>query len=416
MRLCDRFVDPSSYGRYSFAGIPGTVLSALTPEAPERSLPEDALGGLKKGYDKVVLFLIDGLGWDTFEKMSERSRLLEGLCGRGSLARLATQFPSTTACNITTMSTAMGVARHGVYEWFYYEPMVGEIIAPLLFSSGKNIKERDSLKENKEIRPEDIYPSSTIYERLGRYGVKSYAFQDKEYAFSPYTNVVFTGASRYGYMTIADGLVNLASSFMEERGKAYYYFYMDTLDSLSHVYGPSSKEMYAELDAFLALMERIFLDRVKGSSANALFILTADHGQTAIDPGRCAYLNRDFPWIAGYIKKSRSGRLLAPAGSCRDMFLYIKDDMVDEAISLLEAGLRDKAIVIRTEELIEKGYFGEKRISERLAERLGNVVVLPYEGYSVWWYEEGLFEIKFYGHHGGLTRQEMEIPFLAWEL
>jgi len=348
--------------------------------------------------------------------MSKRSKLLDGLCKRGSLARLATQFPSTTACNITTMSTAMSVSRHGIYEWFYYEPRVGEIIAPLLYSSGAKIKERDSLTANKEIRPEDIYPSSTIYEKLGKYGVKSYAFQDKEYAFSPYTNVVFTGASRYGYMTIADGLVNLASSFMEERGKAYYYFYVDSLDSLSHVYGPSSKETYAELEAFLALMERIFLDRVKGSAANALFILTADHGQTTIDPGRCIYLNMAFPWIADYIKRSRSGRLLAPAGSCRDMFLYIKDDMVNEAIRLLGDELRDKAFVVKTEELIENGYFGERRISKELAERLGNVVVLPYEGQSVWWYEKGLFEIKFYGHHGGLTRQEMEIPFLAWEL
>jgi hypothetical protein len=34
-------------------------------------------------------------------------------------------------------------------------------------------------------------------------------------------------------------------------------------------------------------------------------------------------------------------------------------------------------------------------------------------GEAVWWYEKDKFEQRFYGHHGGLTPQEMEIPLLA---
>jgi hypothetical protein len=45
--------------------------------------------------------------------------------------------------------------------------------------------------------------------------------------------------------------------------------------------------------------------------------------------------------------------------------------------------------------------------------RLGNLVILPYEQESVWWYEKG-FEQKHYGHHGGLTPQEAEIPLLLY--
>jgi len=43
-------------------------------------------------------------------------------------------------------------------------------------------------------------------------------------------------------------------------------------------------------------------------------------------------------------------------------------------------------------------------------------VILSYRYESIWWYEKGKFEQKFYGHHGGLTPQEMEIPLLAMEL
>jgi hypothetical protein len=31
----------------------------------------------------------------------------------------------------------------------------------------------------------------------------------------------------------------------------------------------------------------------------------------------------------------------------------------------------------------------------------------------VWWYEEGKFKQDFYGHHGGLLREEMETLLLA---
>lgn len=415
MRLCDQFVDPT-LSPYNFSNIPGTVISALTPETPAHMLPDDALSGLSNKYDKVVLILMDGLGWDGFVGLSKKSGFLKGLCERGNVMRLATQFPSTTACNVTTMNTGLSVAQHGVYEWFYYEPKVGEVIAPLLYSYGQHIHERGSLKADKDVKPEDIYPRQSIYKKLVKHGVRSYAFQDKEYAASPYTDAVFDGSQRYGFVTLADGLVNMARAVIEEPAKAYYYFYFDKVDSLSHLYGPGSKEVKAELEAFLLALEGIFWDNVKDKVDHTLFILTADHGQAAINPDECVYLNLAFPEIEKLIKRSKSGRYLEPAGSCRDMFLYVKDDRLDDALHFLEDRLRDRAVVVKTRELVEDGYFGERFISEALAGRLGNLVILPLEGQCVWWYEKDLFEIRFLGHHGGLTKREMEIPFLAWDL
>jgi predicted AlkP superfamily pyrophosphatase or phosphodiesterase len=416
MRLSERFVDPSSYGPYVLSGIPGTILSALTPGTPARMLPDDALSGLSNKYDKVVLFLMDGFGWGHFEEIKKKDPFVKALCGRGNAMRLGTQFPSTTACNVTTMNTGLSVAQHGVYEWFYYEPKVGEIIAPLLYSYGRHVKERDSLKADKGVQPADIYPGQSIYKKLIGHGVSCHAFQDIEYAYSPYTDTVFDGAHRYGYITPSDGLINLAERIIDEPGKAYYYFYLDKLDSLSHVYGPGSKEVNAEAEAFFLSLERIFWDKVKDKVDRTLFILTADHGQAAIRPDRCVYLNLAFPEVKEWIKRSKSGRYLVPAGSCRDMFLYIKEGCLDDAFHFLADKLHDKALVIKTKDLVENGYFGERYVSEALGGRLGNLVILPFEGQCVWWYEKELFEIKFLGHHGGLTKQEMEIPFLAWDV
>jgi hypothetical protein len=77
--------------------------------------------------------------------------------------------------------------------------------------------------------------------------------------------------------------------------------------------------------------------------------------------------------------------------------------------------LLERAEVEKTQDLIEQGYFGSE-ISPIFKARVGNLVILPYRYESVWWYEKGKFEQKYYGHHGGLTREEMEIPLAAFEV
>ena len=74
-----------------------------------------------------------------------------------------------------------------------------------------------------------------------------------------------------------------------------------------------------------------------------------------------------------------------------------------------------KAEVVKTEWLMENGYFGPE-ISAEFRGRGGNLVILSHRYESVWWYEKDRFEQRYYGHHGGLTPQEMEIPFITLKL
>ena len=64
---------------------------------------------------------------------------------------------------------------------------------------------------------------------------------------------------------------------------------------------------------------------------------------------------------------------------------------------------------------MDEGYFGPT-ISQQFRGRAGDLVILPYPGESVWWFEKNKFEQKFLGHHGGLTKQELEIPLITWEM
>jgi hypothetical protein len=94
------------------------------------------------------------------------------------------------------------------------------------------------------------------------------------------------------------------------------------------------------------------------------------------------------------------------------MFLYIKDDLLDEAQKFLASRLEGKAEVVKVSELIADGYFGPT-ISPEFRSRVGDLVILSRRYESTWWYVKDKFEQRYYGHHGGLTPQEMEIPLFT---
>jgi hypothetical protein len=169
----------------------------------------------------------------------------------------------------------------------------------------------------------------------------------------------------------------------------------------------------AEIEVFLATMERVFQPSIARSRRRTLVLLTADHGQTAIDPATTFYLNHSLPQLRPYLKTNHAGQPLAPAGSSRDMFLYVEEAHLEEVADLLRRALDGRAEVHPVRELIAQGFFGSEPPSPTFLSRVGNLVILPYANESVWWYEQGRFEQIFYGSHGGMTRDEMETLLLA---
>jgi hypothetical protein len=124
------------------------------------------------------------------------------------------------------------------------------------------------------------------------------------------------------------------------------------------------------------------------------------------------------PRFAGYekfLQRTRAGQFKIPAGSPRDYFLYVKPDRLDDAREFFAQRFQGTADVRKVSEMIDEGYFGP-RISDEFLARVGNLVILPYKNESVWWYEKDKFEQRYFGHHGGLSKEEMEIPLLMLEL
>ena len=364
-------------------------------------------------YDAVVLLLVDGFGWRFFERFQD-APFLKRIARHGQIEKLTSQFPSTTAAHLTTVHSGWTVGQHGVHEWIYYEPLLDAIIAPLLFTYS-GMWERDLLKPT-GIQPELLYPRGLFYPELKQMGVESFVFGIREYTPSTYSSAVMKGAELRSFKTFSEALINLKLLLEEQTQPTYVYLYLDKIDTLAHDYGPAAPQTEAEIETFLLTMEHYF-ERVFKGKKRILFLMTADHGQTEISPQTTIYLNTNpgFVGIQRFLKMNLKGQLVVPAGSPRDMFLYIKDDLLEEAQSFLSSRLEGKADVVRTEFLIDHGYFGPE-VSSRFRERAGNLVILPYRYESVWWYEKGKHEQRFYGHHGGLTPQEMETVLYSYQV
>jgi predicted AlkP superfamily pyrophosphatase or phosphodiesterase len=414
-KFSQRFVRPR-YDSYCFSNLPATIDFLLTGQKAQM-LPLDVLGNLPTRYDTVIFFFVDAFGWRFFERYAEKYAFLKTVRSQGTVSKLTSQFPSTTAAHVTCMHTGLDVGQSGVYEWNYYEPLVDDIISPLMFSYARDKTLRDTVK-NASIPPTQFFPRQTFYQTLESRGVTSHILQYQSYTPSTYSDIVFRGARVHPYATLYEALTTLTDLLVNkpQTVPSYYFFYFDRIDASCHNYGPFSHQFEDEVDKFLTTLDQVFYQSVHGKAGNTLLMMTADHGQVEVNPRNTYYLNQQVPGITRYLKTNKRAHLLVPAGSARDMFLHVKEEWVDTLVMELQQRLAGRAEVYRTSELLAQNFFGLQPPSHLFLDRVGNVVILPYKHEAVWWYEEGKFSMHFYGHHGGLTPEEMEIPLMLLPL
>jgi hypothetical protein len=377
-------------------------------DARDRALPADIYRGLPHRYDAVVFLFLDAFGWRFFERFAADLPLLQEIRARGQATRLTSQFPSTTAAHVTCIHTGLPVGQSGVYEWTYYEPQAGAAICPLLFSYAGD-KKRETLTAA-GVTADDIFPSGpTLYERLGAAGVESFVFQPGEYANSTCSRRLLRGrTAAFPYRTLPEALTNLSQQLLSRPAgvRHYYFLYVDTIDQISHRYGPDSAQLAAEVDSACSAVWRYLVERVRSRAGDVLLMIAADHGQVRTDPATTVYINEAIPGLEGYLQMGRNGRPILFGGSPRDLFLHVREERLEELRERLQNLLAGRAEVWPVSKLIDEGLFGA--VSQRFLERVGNLVVLPYASETVYWREEGRFVMDKRGHHGGLTPEEMD--------
>lgn len=384
------------YDTYCFSEIPATIRHLFSGRA--MGLPEDTL--VKGSYKQVVLLFVDAFGWAFFEKYMQKVPFLKRAINEGVCSKLTSLFPSTTSAHVTCITTGLLPIQSGIYEWFIYEPALNEIISPLPFNYPGERKH-----STLELDPKLVFPQTTLFHRLAEEGVTSYSYQPKSIVDSIYSKTVLAGSHRHGYTRVEEGLNELLANIEEG---SYSFFYYPDVDSIGHRKGVGS-------EPFSRAIEEIF-DQINAFAEelpkDTALIITADHGMVDVSPKETLYLNKVYRNLGKSLKTNRHGKPLVPAGSCRDFFLHVEEDRLLELKEVLQLQIGDKGEVWETKDLMRAGIFSGLPATDHFIQRVGDLVVLPYKGEAIWWYEKGRFQQNFYGAHGGMTPQEMEIPFI----
>jgi predicted AlkP superfamily pyrophosphatase or phosphodiesterase len=395
------------YEKYCFSSIPSTVLKFFNIKSKRDPLPAELYKKIENP-NKVVVFLIDGLGYNQWLKYSKEYWLFDVLNQKGLVSPITTVFPSTTAATLTTINSGLTPQEHALPEWVVYFKEINMIINTLPFTQ-LDKKGQDRLLEM-GINPKILYSGSTIYQTLKKEGVESFAFINESYAYSCYSKLVHKGSTILPFINSSDLVVRLRKALEKEKGPDYFYVYVGDLDSIEHKYGPHTEEYRAELSLLSFLLKKELLEKIDRKVAKEiLFIITADHGQKNVSPKETVYLNK-YKKLVNAFQRGKKKPIL-PTGSPRDVFLHIKPDKLENIFNLLSHKLKEKAKVMKTQEAIEKGLFGLGKPKKEFIERAGNLLILPYKNNTIWYeYSKGK-KFDLLGHHGGLSKDEMLVPF-----
>ncbi|MFH0937332.1 MAG: alkaline phosphatase family protein [Candidatus Daviesbacteria bacterium] len=406
----ENFVYPKYKGE-SLLNVPSTILSLFKSQPLHETLPKEYYANVE-GVEKVVLFIADGLGFNLFEKEALKYPFFQKLVRKGLYHKLTSVFPASTAPALNTIYSGLSPLEHGLIEWYMYFKELDSIVESLPFTVVLGKKQEELAKAPKNI----LFSGKNIFQQLEEKDVSSFFFCDRSYINSFYNEKTALGSNKCGYRTMANFMVSLRKHLMETKGKAYFSAYWPDPDGTEHNFGPDSEEVTAEISQISYMLDKEFIEKVDSKTAEkTAFFLVADHGQVGNDPQNTFYLNN----IEGFeenLKISPKGNLILPWGYLRDCYLNVKEERLEKLKNLLEDKIGNIAKIMTIEEALKQQLFGSGEMHPKFLDRVGNLIILPFENNLVYYRYKPESTSHLKGFHGGLSSDEMFIPFISARL
>ncbi len=396
------------YQANTIANIPATVAALLdVPFDGLPSLRSQLWKPLKEDISRVVLILLDSFGQNLLTR--ERSKL-EGMIGRAQVKGTITSvFPSTTVAALSSLWTGFAPAQHGLVGLRLFFPEYG-VLGQLIRFSPNFAPFPDSLVDA-GTDPERFLKVPGFAEQLARAGVATYSLKGREIIHSTLRKMHDRGiTNQKGFITAADMFVQLREVLERTREKKLYVnAYWPSLDTLSHIYGPYHPSVSAELHAVRDLFRTIIMERLSPAARRGtVFIITGDHGQVATPPYQQIALD-DHPSL-------KDNLLMRPNGEPRTPYLFAKQGKKELVYRYLQEKLSREMLSWDADFALKQGLLGPPPHARATASRVGDIVATMREGYLLLTNKEQKKASRMQGRHGGLTAEEMEVPWLAFRL
>lgn len=353
---------------YSGANLVGIIPALLGGGPLPTWLPEPVLGA-----SNVILVILDGLGWNQLQERRNLAPTLAAMSG----GAITSVVPSTTATALTSISTGLSPAEHGIIGYRVWAR--GRVTNMLRWWSSDG-DQRTSLPPS-EMQPHRPFcgqrvPYITAAELIG----------------SAFSEAHLRGGRAVGYRAMSSLPVLVAHEV--NSGEPFVHAYYAGIDKIAHErgFGPF-------YDAELRAADRLVADILDRVGSDTAVLVTADHGQVEV-------ADRILSPNADVLRCTQ-----VQSGEGRMRWFHARPGAADELHGHLVDQFADVGWVKRRTEVIEEGWFGDD-VPSPIAARMGDVVVAAREPVSLDDPDDsGPFELMC--RHGSLTADEMLVPLIA---
>ena len=399
-----------AYGGRSLPNVMSTAVEAVgrSPDGEPALLPPlergvDPFGG-RAAEGPVVVFLVDGLGWEAFQ---------EAAAGRGSAVPrpwvershpLTSVFPTTTTVALTSLSTAESPGRHGIVGHRMYLPAYGAV-TEILRMSPLGVPSAEALA-GPQWEPSIVSGVPTVFRR----GVPGLALTRDRYEKEAFTRILYDGSAFEGYATAADFAYHLAEVLDRPEPPPIVMAYWDELDTVQHLRGPRSEFAEFEVGQVARILGATYRRLGPARARRVTVLLTSDHGQVGTEPSHEIAIERE-PELLAHLQHP-------PGGDRRAGFFTARPGEREALEAVLTRRLPPGHRIVRMDAALDSGLFGPPPFHPEVRSRLGDLLVLVPSPAGITYRVPGAAPRARYlrGAHGGLEAAELLVPLIAGSL
>ena len=323
----------------------------------------------------VVLFVVDGLGWHQLRRNRDWAPSLAAACDDSS--PMTTVAPSTTATALTSLTTGATPGEHGLVG--YRVPTSLGLMNSLRWRAGG--QDARAL-----VPPEELQPVVPFC------GQPAAVVTRAEFKRSGFTSAHLRGGTFWGWRNLGELVESVRNAV--DAGAATVFAYYDTLDTVAHMHGLG--EHYREA---LAVVEQLAVALRASLPDHVALAVTADHGMVEVLEPPIMIESEIVALTNGWSGEARMLWLHARAGNAADLVA-----LCGQYSSMAE--------VAPVERVLDERWLGP-HVSAHARDRIGDVALVPLGTEAFTMPDEDRPHHPLIGRHGGLTAEEMHVPFVV---
>jgi len=248
------------------------------------------------------------------------------------------------------------------------------------------------------IKPKDIFNQKCFSDKIK---AESFIISHKEIINSDYTKYTSGKSKKFSYDNLKFFFRQIKKSIKLNNNKKFIHAYWPKFDSLSHKHGVYSQKVekhFKELDRKF----KIFLKSIEGT--NTAIIITSDHGFIDTTKEKIITLEKH--------PKLKECLTLPLCGEPRAAFCYVHPSRTKQFEKYVKTKLKNICRLYKSEYLLKKNYFGLFKPDKKLSDRIGDYTLILKDNYVL---KDKIFGEKrpvHIGNHGGVSKEEMDVPLI----